>query len=470
MFRACLHRWLWLGVWLAVSAARARAGSAEEFRREILAPTHYSVSRQFIAHDAPVTSTYSFDPGNAINLTRLDPDLLVISCERIKQAMLIRLGARDEWKGRIILDLHHCQNPNETLLVTPIITGQDWEYRIQLPDVMDRSRFVSAVVEVMLLEMANRNSTHSAEIPTWLAQGLAREVILSNPGDLVVDPPQTHQNGLTLSRLYFDNRQGDTPGKPKSDWMDPLAQAREYLRATPPMTLEELSWPRDGVLISDRAEAYRYSAQLLVHDLLQLPDGRANLQAMLRELPEHLNWQLSFLRAFHADFANQLAFDKWWTLQLATFSGRDLSQTWSDEQSWAKLDEVVRPLVEIRTSVAQPARQVQMSLQDILRNWDVARQEDLFREKSRQLFLLRLRVSQNLIYLVDDYRGLLDNYLRVRDRVVYFPMGHTLTTPRVDEVAHDTIREVDALDARRQQLRTKPAPGQPTAVSVTVNH
>src|SRR5258708_5141018 len=52
MFSACLNRW-WLGVWLLVVTAGAHAGSALDFRREVLANTHYSVSRQFIAHDAP---------------------------------------------------------------------------------------------------------------------------------------------------------------------------------------------------------------------------------------------------------------------------------------------------------------------------------------------------------------------------------------------------------------------------------
>jgi hypothetical protein len=146
-----------------------------------------------------------------------------------------------------------------------------------------------------------------------------------------------------------------------------------------------------------------------------------------------------------------------------------LAQNWTDEQSWAKLDEVIRPLVEVRTSLSQPARQNQMSFQDILRNWDVARQEDLFREKSHQLFMLRGRVSQNLIYLVDDYRNIVDNYLRIRERVVYVPMGRTIYAPRVDDVARDTIRRLDALDVRRQQSRPKPGASQSASVGLTAN-
>ena len=52
-------------------------------------------------------------------------------------------------------------------------------------------------------------------------------------------------------------------------------------------------------------------------ELLRLPDGRACLQRMLAQLPQHYNWQFAFLEAFHARFERPLDVEKWWALSLA---------------------------------------------------------------------------------------------------------------------------------------------------------
>jgi len=424
-------------------AARLRADSSRDFLRDFFkAGAHRSLTGQFIVRDPLPTGELPSVTYDTTNLVRLDPTLLTVSCERIKKALLSELGARDNWRGKILINLHHSDNPDETIVVERILFGSEWSYRMETPDLLERSRFVSALVDVLLLEMAERGSEEPTQIPAWLSQGLSREVMLSSPLELVLEPPRTMENGVALNRLVASGRR-----------TDPLALAHADLHTVPPLTLEELSWPRDGQFDGEAGEAFRSSAQLLVHELLQLPDGRAAMQDFLAELTRHLNWQLAFLSAFHADFGSQLDLEKWWALHLIQFTGRDLSQTWPSDESWRKLDEVLRPEMQVRTAVGEAPMRAQVTLQAIIKDWDISRQTKLLQEKAQQLFLLRMWVSQDLVYLVDEYRRALESYLRKRENGIYVSMGRSLYAPQLDTLARDTLRQLNELEAKREKLR-----------------
>ncbi|HZV33698.1 MAG TPA: hypothetical protein VFB72_03910 [Verrucomicrobiae bacterium] len=427
------------GIWAAC------AGPLLDYQRSLIGGTHVSLSRQFIVHDVPpgtLPSPFLLDQSN---LVELDPTLLTVSCERIKKCLLKELGMRDAWMGKIFIGLHPAGISEEPISVTPARFGAEWDYELDMPDHVERARLVSAIVEVLLLEIADRGSERSTEIPTWLSQGMSREVMFTSEEELVLEKPNKIENGLDVSRLTRTNVVDS-----------PLLQAHADLLAMPPLKIEELSWPKMGQFDGAAAEQYRSSAQLLVHDLLQLNDGRECLRAFLGELPRHLNWQIAFLRAFRSHFGTQLEWEKWWALQLVQFTGRDLAQTWQPAESWQKLDEIVRPYVDVRTEASDLPTHTHVTLQAIIRDWDVVRQTQLLQEKSQQLLLLRLHVSQNLVYLVDDYRRTLYDYLKKRDSSGVNPYGRARSSPIRDQLAKETIHTLDVLEERRQQLRPNP--------------
>ena len=107
-----------------------------------------------------------------------------------------------------------------------------------------------------------------------------------------------------------------------------LTEAHECLTATPPLTLEALSWPTQQQQHGEPDEAYRASSQLLVNELLKLNDGPACMRAMIENLHRHLNWQAAFLSRLHSHFASEREIEKWWALITVNFAGRDLNQTW----------------------------------------------------------------------------------------------------------------------------------------------
>jgi hypothetical protein len=439
---------------VVVLAPATRAATPLEFQRAITAGTHESLTGQFIIHDPPPVYDFITSAPQFTNLVRLDPTLLAVSCERVKKALLEQLGARDQWRDRIALNMRHAQSVNDAIIITPLRFDHDWLYRVELPDLVDRAQLVSALIQVLLLETANRSTAQSAEIPAWLVQGLSREVQLSAQNELIVEPAKRTSAATPLRYVFNSSRR-----------TDPLAQAHDVLLAVPPLTLDQLSWPADWQFTGGAGEAYRCSAQLFVHDLLQLHDGRSAMQALLKELPQHLNWQMSFLKAFHANFANQRELEKWWALDVVQFTGRDLTQTWPSDVSWNKLDEVLRQSVEIRAGLKDAPLRSQVTLATIVHDWDVPRQKTVLRDKSQQLAFLRMRVSQDLVYLVDDYRHVLDNYLNKREYGVYVPLGKALIAPPLDDIARGMLQQLAVLEVRRAQLHPKPGGPAPIAAS-----
>ncbi len=438
-----------------VLAPATRAATPLEFQRAITASTHESLTGQFIIHDPPPVYDFITGAPQYTNLVRLDPTLLAaVSCERVKKALLEQLGARDQWRDRIALNMRHAQSLNDAIVITPLRFDHDWLYRVELPDLVDRAQLISALVQVLLLETANRQTAQSAEIPLWLVQGLSREVQLSAQADLIVEPPTRGSGANPLRYLFNSSRR-----------TDPLAQAHDVLQIVPPLTLEQLSWPADWQFIGEAGEAYRCSAQLFVHDLFNLHDGRAAMRALLPELPQHLNWQMSFLQAFHANFANQRELEKWWALDVVQFTGRDLTQTWPSDVSWNKLDEVLHQSVEIRAGLKDAPLRSQVTLATVIHDWDVPRQKTVLRDKSQQLAILRLRVSQDLVYLVDDYRRVLDNYLYKREYGVYVSLGKTLVAPPLDDIARGALQQLAVLEIHRAQLHPKPGGPPPVAAN-----
>ena len=366
-----------------------------------------SSSGQFVVFAAPAAPWPSHLAALTAdtNYIHLQPALLVVSCERIKRKLWQELGTTAQWRGRICLDLRAAGSADDRVVVVTERLPSGWNYRLALPDLMERDRFVRAIVHVLLLEISNRGAgAHPAEIPTWLAEGLARDLRAASERELILPPPGWNVHGLTISPdLVNDER-----------WSNPLNRAHQELRARPPLTFEQLSWPAEGQLTGAAGELYRNSAQLLVSQLLYLKNGQACLQTMLNQLPRHHNWQLAFLNAFRSHFGSLLEVEKWWALRTVQFTGRDLSQTWTSPESWRKLDEILHSPVDVRRVTNELPLHAVVDLQTIVREWESARQIPTLQRKQLELDLLRPRVALEAVPLVDDYRGAIQNYLQKR--------------------------------------------------------
>jgi hypothetical protein len=398
-----------------------------------------SVSGQFVVY-APASGTRPIPPDIAADTShvRLDPVLATVACERMKQALWRELGAAGSWRGKIHLRLHPVQALAEEVLLAAELFRDGWRYTIDCPDFVESSRFVRSVVHALLLEMANRAAVErSAEIPLWLIEGFTQELIASIGDEIFLGPSASGRTaGVSIRSTYVEKQ------NPNS-----LKAAHLELSVHPPLTFEKLSWPTEGDLEGLASARYRYSAQLFVSELLRLDRGRTCVLGMIEQLPRNLNWQFAFIRSFNPHFQRLLDVEKWWALRASHFIGRDLTQYWTPAESCRRLAEALGPTVHVRSTENELPMPAEVSLQAIIRDWDLPIQIQVLKEKTRELEVLRLRVAADLAPLVEEYRLTLENYLQQAIKKP-LPLPFFRKGP-LRRAASAAIQKLDALDARR---------------------
>ncbi len=365
-----------------------------------------SHSGQFIVQGRQVTSL----PAALINLSTnrnyifLEPSILTISSERVKQMVWRELGLTGAWKGRIYLELVPSRSPFDKVEILASRFTDGWQYRLQLPSMIDRYRYMGGLVQVVLTEIANRQNTSDrlAEVPTWLCEGVAQHLMASGALELIIQAPRLSQSDRPPFALASGKRE------------NPLEFAHERLTRTgTSMTFEELCWPSLNAYEGSAAEVYRCNAQLFLCSLVRLQNGRTDLRNFVESLPRFYNWQLAFFSSFKGYFERPLDVEKWWSLQLLQFTGRQLGQTWAREESLLKIREALRVSVKIyETTNALPDR-AELSIQDALARLETQEQTSgLVARKIRELELVHLRVTPELAYLPAEYYAALHAFLQ----------------------------------------------------------
>jgi hypothetical protein len=413
----------------AVAPAQATLPGAVAPRR--------SVSGQFIVISANLISSPARPPAAVTNagFVRLDPALLAVSAERVKQSLWRQLGIdpMTPWRGRVFLALYPATSPDENVTIISTRFAGVWNYRVELPALVSRTRLTRALTGAVLLELANRDNSgdRSAELPAWLTEGLAQQLLATGAPEIIMSPPE--------NQIMVVER-----------GMDALAKARPVLHDHSALTFEQLSWPDDAQLNGDDDGVYRASAQLFVSDLLELNDGAANMRAMLQMLPRCYNWQTAFRAAFAADFPRPIDLEKWWALQVVSFAAHGAGPLWTPDASRDKLDEVLSVPVEMRSAPTNLPVRAAISLQAVIRNFDFDRQKIVLQTKLRDLQLAQWRMAPQFAGLTGAYYRTIADYLGRRNGVA----------PSKKKAA-STAEKLDALDAQRRAVETAIQPDIP---------
>ena len=227
---------------------------------------------------------------------------------------------------------------------------------------------------------------------------------------------------------------------------------RARLLAGAPLTVDQLNWPGEGQLEGAKAEDYEAYAHLFVRGLIRLRGGAACLRNMLALLPQHLNWQTAFFQAFQPHFQRMLEVEKWWSLMLVNLTGRDPTQVWPLPESCQRLDEVLLTVAQVRLGNEEIPHQSQVSLQAVLKGWDFGQQVPLLRRKMAQLAEVRRHLAPEIAKLANDYRVVLEEYLRAREQDEAASSTRRRLAPRTRVIINDAIGHLEKLDARREEL------------------
>jgi hypothetical protein len=424
-----------------------------------------SVSGQFVVSSASAGPSFFRNPAIAAdtNVLRLEPALLAVAAERFKISLWRQLGLASDapWSGKVFLVLHPARALDETVTVASEPFINHWNYRVEFPAALAKTRYARALSAVLLLEIANRTAksdSHGAEVPAWLVDGFAQQVLAADGERVLLSAPAKKTGGLPVSRL--DQTEHD---------FDPLAAARRVLQNLPVLTFDQLSWPTEAQLDGADGGAYFASAQLFLHDLLALKNGPEKLRTLLAELPAHLNWQTAFFTAFGDDFKRPLDVEKWWALRVVNFATRAPGPRWTTEASRDRLAELLSVPVEFRNGSNALPDHAEISLQAALQHLNPVQRDEVLQTKLRDLALVELRLAPPFGDLADGYRLALAGFLGEQK----MPAPVSVTNKRAATMNRKaslaaTLKKLDALDRRRREAEAHaviPLPGNSKAGS-----
>jgi len=446
--------WLVLAFWLALCLPLGAADLSTRSGQIVIR----SRSDQFVVHSLQAaTPTLGQAGGGAVtNSVVIEPETLAVTCERVKAALLRQLDLPDRWQTKIHFWVRVTfPSPLDPQLAITRYSDA-WQYNVTLPDEMPGDRLARTLLQVLLLEMANRQGGPcSPELPAWLIEGLVAELLSSAGPDLLVQStPLVSKTGDALGELQSMTR--------TIRMADTNRLLRADLTRLGPLSFNQLSLPAAPQTGPVSPEAFRVSAQVFVRELLALPRGRASLVAMLGNLTQTLNWQTAFLSAYRHQFERLVDVEKWWTMTALQYTAPEVGAAWRSDVALGFLEQVLLVTVQSQPSRKAPAVRTQASLSKILREWDFKRQDPLLRTKVRQLRVLRGHTVNPLQSLVDDYLHVLDYYLRTRPLLEH--QGHlkNQTGAEVRRLLNQTVESLDQLDHRRIGLSgppTRPAVG-----------
>jgi hypothetical protein len=406
-----------------------------------------SVSGQFLITGAADPTPFFRKPALAAdtNLVHLDPALLAVAAERFKLSLWRQLGIASDtaWSGKIFIALHPARMPDAPVTIASSPFLNHWNYRVEMPDTVTKTRFARALSGVLLLELANRNATtggRSAEVPSWLVDGLAQQVLAAD-GDKVLLSVPTKKPGdnLPVNRVDADHD------------FDSLAHARQVLQNAPALTFDQLSWPVDEQMNGLDGGAYFASAQLFFSELKGLRNSPEKLRAFVSELPAHLNWQMAFFRAFHENFQRPLDVEKWWALRVINFAARSPGPRWTSEISSVRLAQLLSVPVEYRNDSNALPVHAEISLQSAMKSLPPAQRDAVLHLAMRDLTLIELRLGPPFGELADGYRLALAGFLGElkNPAPVSLVQKRTPSPKRIFNLA-ETLKKLDDLDARRR--------------------
>ncbi len=365
---------------------------------------------------------------SSVEFVEVDPALLAIGCERLKDALLFELGAGDAWRGRIEIAINSALPEGEEPFLIATLHRDGWMYELELPKKAKPDRLLRSLVHVLLLEMANRNSNcELAEVPLWLVEGMTAHLRAFNLPTFLVQEKVT----LLGNRIK----------------LDALDLVREHLRHEQALSFQSLSWPDEENAGGRSAGIYRDSAQLLVHQLLHLRRGRAELQNMILALPAYQNWQFTFLAAFRPHFQKLLDVEKWWALTCVSFAGSQATEKWTMEESRKRLQDLLDVPVEVHVTADRMPAAAEITLQEVIQHWEPAAETEAIGRTLGGLQLLRWHCAPELNKIVLGYITTLQNYLHERDRGPKIFRGPHMA--RVASHKKNVCLELDKLDAQR---------------------
>lgn len=406
--------------------------------------TFVSQSGQFVVHGGVAPGFVPRRTGtNAAEFITAEPQLVAMMGERVARAIAQDLRLPGRPADKVHAAVFDLAPPGQAIGLLTQVHTDGFQYKLAIPGQVEGQKLMKALLQVLLLEYANWGHRRSAELPTWLVEGMLRQI----------------QTGVVPT--YVVNRKPITVEK---SGYDRLGETRNYLQTNAPLTLQDLSFANLSRVSSDEIAKFEASAHLLVHELMRLKGGPHLMARFLRTLPSTLNWQTAFYSVYKEHFDGPLAFEKWWLMNWLRFRNGEERETWPVEMTLERLESVIYTTMEMRSSTNSIPQYRDAPLQELLQLADFATQKEILGQKVQHLYLMSVNVPAEASELWMGYHRALDNYMQKRSNDTQ-PTLKTDPEQKLQTLLRTTLKRLDELDAARAELKVgRPAVIQNEAV------
>jgi len=353
-----LDGWLAAGVVVLMQVAtmpRACAGATNPPASTL------SASRQFVI--------YAND--------RLLPSALCVYAEHVKHEWLRRLNVSDDWRDPILI-MVRTRDPSQTdappVSMVVFQTDKHLKYQIYclVPPRIDEAKLLATIIEALCSEWANRQqpTVHGhgyalPPMPVWLVQGMAASI------------QERHEALLAITQRSV------AAGRP------PHATDLLNARSLPADPLEQ--------------QVFQANAWMLMESLLGLPDGPRKLRDFVSELGEVKDATRAFGKVYHADFAQGLALEKWWSLELIQHSWVTPAQNLTAEETASQLDAILVTKLSLAGGAAGTTVETDVPIDKLWLYADSPWLKDVLKLKMDRLGTLRAQAHPLYQPVVDKY-------------------------------------------------------------------
>ena len=393
--------------------------------------TFLSQSGHFVVHGPAVKGFVPRATGtNASAFITAEPQLVALMADRVSRALTAELQLSGTFADKVHVTVFNVIQPGQVLgLVTQIHTD-GFLYKLSVPAQVEGQVLLKGLMQVLLMEHANRGSKRTGEMPNWMVEGMVRQLQTR-----VVPTYVVNRKPITIETSGYDR----------------LGATRGYLQTNAPMTLQELSFADLTRVTNEQREQFEASAHLLVHQLLKLKDGPQLMARFLQTLPQTLNWQTAFYAAYKQHFANPLEFEKWWMLNWVEFRSSQEKELWTVESALERLDAVLKTAMEVRLDARSVPQLREASLQEFLQLADFATQKEILTQKVQQMFFLSMNAPAAVSQVWGAYERTMENYVQRQG-------NETPPTLRMQALVRETITSLNELDAARAELKAGRVP------------
>lgn len=301
--------------------------------------------RPFVTSSAGQFSAYSPDAAWS--------SVLCVLGSQVKREWLKLLDLPDKWRDPIILVVTErpvAEQEMSASWLEVLRTDLHLKFQIQLsvPPPLQRSEVVSALVQALCSEYANREREFprrapvaTINVPPWLVEGLAQNIA----------------------------------GEP--DKMLPILR-RSVNSGRPPMAEDLIKVATVPVETGERLR-FRAHSWALVESLLSLPKGSEKLCQLIRE-PE------TFAEVYRWQFRDDAAREKWWSLRLAERATTMMAEDWSAAETGRRLAAILPSKIQMQMPDA--VAEAPVAFVDLGRYTESAWLAPLLRDKLGQLSAL----------------------------------------------------------------------------------